>query len=133
MIFSPKFGDPNLSENYLDTWTSIGSTVRTVTSPNGLLLLIREKGGGLRCDWCCTLLALADSRLFLKSILRIKCGTGVLIFEKIWRFLLKLQLILAKKNLTLVFEKNAKIFAVNWQKIAENCDHNIAPWPYLIA
>jgi hypothetical protein len=30
--------------------------------------------------------------------------------------------------ITLVFEKNANFFAENWEKIAENCDHNIDPW-----
>jgi hypothetical protein len=29
--------------------------------------------------------------------------------------------------ITLVFEKNANIFAENWQKSQENCDHNIDP------
>jgi hypothetical protein len=29
--------------------------------------------------------------------------------------------------ITLVFEKNAIFFAENWQKMAENCDHNIDP------
>jgi hypothetical protein len=33
--------------------------------------------------------------------------------------------------MTLVFEKNANIFAENWQKIAENCDHNIGLWSYI--
>jgi hypothetical protein len=29
--------------------------------------------------------------------------------------------------ITLVFEKNAYFLAESWQKIAENCDHNIDP------
>jgi hypothetical protein len=30
--------------------------------------------------------------------------------------------------ITLVFEKNAKLFCRKLPKIAENCDHNIDPW-----
>jgi hypothetical protein len=30
--------------------------------------------------------------------------------------------------ITLVFKKHAIFFAENWEKIAENCDHNIDPW-----
>jgi hypothetical protein len=41
------------------------------------------------------------------------------IWRKIWRFLLKLQL---------VFEKRPIFFTKDCQKFAENCYHSIDPW-----
>jgi hypothetical protein len=48
--------------------------------------------------------------------------------RKIGVFRLKTKAKLSKiLTMTLVFEKNANFFGKNWQKIAENCDHNIDP------
>jgi hypothetical protein len=33
-----------------------------------------------------------------------------------------------KRIITLVFKINANFFDENWEKIAENCDHNIDHW-----
>jgi hypothetical protein len=52
------------------------------------------------------------------------------IFAKNWRFWHKTKLIFWKKLITtLVFKKNANFFRQKLGKIAENCDHNIDPWP----
>jgi hypothetical protein len=49
-----------------------------------------------------------------------------LVFEKNTNFSPKIGKKLSKiVIITLVLEKNTNLFAENWQKIVENCDHNI--------